>query len=141
MQSADGHGGGPAAPQVAMGIAAPHVSLFGGWRSYASAYSRLSPGLGDKTFVILGTSHYGAPEKFGLTRKSFVTPLGTLEVDTPLVDWIAGRAGDSVVMEDYCHSIEHSIEFQCLFLQHAVGLACRILPDSLRAVSGQLVDG
>jgi len=124
MLSADGHGKAP----TALGIAAPHVSLFGGWKSYASAYSRLSPALSEKTFVILGTSHYGAPEKFGLTRKPFVTPLGTLEVDTPLVDWIAERAGDSVVMEDYCHSIEHSIEFQCLFLQHAVGSRCRILP-------------
>jgi hypothetical protein len=24
-------------------------------------------------------------------------------------------------MEDYCHASEHSIEFQCIFLQHALG--------------------
>jgi AmmeMemoRadiSam system protein B len=45
-----------------------------------------------------------------------------------MVDWIAQRAGDSILMEDYCHSIEHSIEFQCVFLQHALGERCRILP-------------
>ncbi len=110
------------------GIAAPHVSFAGGWKSYANAYGRLSPSLAEKTVVVLGTSHYGQPEKFGLTRKPFVTPLGTLEVDTALVDWIDAKAGDAVVMEDYCHSIEHSIEFQCLFLQHALGANCRILP-------------
>ena len=29
-----------------------------------------------RTFVILGTSHYGEPERFGLTRKPFLTPCG-----------------------------------------------------------------
>jgi AmmeMemoRadiSam system protein B len=31
-------------------------------------------------------------------------------------------------MEDYCHSIEHSIEFQCLFLQQMLGPQLSILP-------------
>ncbi len=31
-------------------------------------------------------------------------------------------------MEDYCHSVEHSIEFQVLFLQHLYGPQIRILP-------------
>ncbi len=137
MQSANGQSN---LPEV-IGIAAPHVSIFGGWKCYASAYARLAPELAEKTFVILGTSHYGEPEKFGLTRKSFVTPLGTLQVDTALVDWIAERAGGAVVMEDYCHSIEHSIEFQCLFLQHALGSSCRILPILCGPFLGSLLRG
>ena len=52
-----------------IGIAAPHVSPEGGYTSYRAAYSHLGPQLRDRTFVILGTSHYGAPDKFGLTRK------------------------------------------------------------------------
>jgi MEMO1 family protein len=31
-------------------------------------------------------------------------------------------------MEDYCHCVEHSIEFQIVFLQHAYGPRVRILP-------------
>jgi AmmeMemoRadiSam system protein B len=31
-------------------------------------------------------------------------------------------------MEDYCHSVEHSIEFQVLFLQHLYGPDIRIVP-------------
>ncbi len=116
-------------PSGIIGLAAPHVSPAGGWRSYASAYARMGPELAEKTFVLLGTSHYGPPEKFGLTRKPFVTPLGTLEVDTNLVDEIAGRAGDAVCMEDYCHSIEHSIEFQCIFIQHAIQQALQQSPE------------
>ena len=111
-----------------IGIAAPHVSPFGGWRSYAAAYSQLETAQDHRTYVVLGTSHYGPPEKFGLTRKPFVTPYGELEVDTSTVDWIAKRAGNAVVMEDYCHSIEHSIEFQCVFLQHVLGPRVRIVP-------------
>jgi AmmeMemoRadiSam system protein B len=89
---------------------------------------RKDDGLADKTFVVLGTSHYGTPERFGLTKKPYSTPLGRLESDREMVDWIAGRAGESVILEDYCHAVEHSIEFQCVFLQHALGGNCRILP-------------
>ncbi len=31
-------------------------------------------------------------------------------------------------MEDYCHAIEHSIEFQVVFLQHLFGPGVRVLP-------------
>jgi AmmeMemoRadiSam system protein B len=102
-------------------LAAPHVSPEGGFRSYAAAYRRLNPSYADRTFVILGTSHYGRPEKFGLTRKPYVTPFGALETDRTLVDRLAAAAPGAVVMEDYCHATEHSIEFQCIFLQYALG--------------------
>jgi AmmeMemoRadiSam system protein B len=120
------------APQPILGLAAPHVSPWGGWQSYAAAYGRLSGSikqlLVNKTIVLLGTSHYGEPERFGMTRKPFVTPLGTLKPDIELTNWIVSRAGDSIVMEDYCHSIEHSIEFQCVFLQQVLGSDFKILP-------------
>lgn len=122
-----------------LGVAAPHVSPFGGVESYASAYQRLAPELGARTFVILGTSHYGAPEKFGLTRKAYSTPLGNAEVDVELMERLATNAPEAVTREDYCHAVEHSIEFQVVFLQQAVRPDVRILPilcgplwDSLR---------
>ncbi|HEY8460823.1 MAG TPA: AmmeMemoRadiSam system protein B [Blastocatellia bacterium] len=120
------------APDPIIGLAAPHVSPWGGWECYAAAYGRLSGAAGEqlknKTVVLLGTSHYGAPEKFGLTRKSFVTPLGVLQPDVELIDQLASRAGRAVVMEDYCHAIEHSIEFQCVFLQQMLGADFKIVP-------------
>ena len=33
-----------------------------------------------------------------------------------------------MLMEDYCHSVEHSIEFQVLFLQAIYGPDIQILP-------------
>ncbi len=111
-----------------IGIAAPHVSPEGGWQSYQSAYRMMSPQYKDRTFVVLGTSHYGEPERFGLTRKPFVTPLGESAVDVALVDWLEQQAAPAIQMEDYCHAVEHSIEFQVLFLQYLYGPDIRILP-------------
>jgi len=132
----DGYGAPAATAETdgeLLGIAAPHVSPDGGHASYAAAYRRLSAEHASKTFVILGTSHYGAAETFGLTRKPYQTPLGPVETDRAFVDRLAAAAPDSIEMEDYCHATEHSIEFQSVFLQHVLGGA---LPEGerLRAV-------
>lgn len=112
-----------------IGIAAPHASPDGGWATYRAAYRSLPrEGMDDCTFVILGTSHYGAPERFGLTRKPFVTPLGETRTNVPLADELQRAAPGAVGMEDYCHSIEHSIELQIIFLQYLYGPAVQILP-------------
>ena len=109
-------------------IAAPHVSPEGGWQSYRAAYSVLGAEASRPHLRHPGTSHYGEPERFGLTRKSFAHP-ARRSVDGPrLVDWLAARGGARSQMEDYCHSVEHSIEFQVVFLQHMLGPGVRILP-------------
>ncbi len=116
----------PSAKTIA--IAAPHVSPFGGVDAYRAAYSALSPSDADRTFVILGTSHYGEPDRLGLTRKPFATPYGETIPDTALINEILAKSGDAAAMEDYCHAVEHSIEFQVVFLQHLFGPKIRIVP-------------
>jgi len=111
-----------------IGIAAPHVSPEGGRRMYGAAYKALAGELRDRVFVILGTSHYGDAGRFGLTRKPFRTPYGDAPTEVELVDRLASAAPAAVTMEDYCHSTEHSIEFQVVFLQHLFGPDVRILP-------------
>lgn len=111
-------------------IAAPHASPDGGWATYRAAYGALPSReeAQDRIFVVLGTSHYGAPDRFGLTRKQFATPFGEARTEIGLVDELAASADGAVRMEDYCHSVEHSIEFQIIFLQHLFGAGVRILP-------------
>lgn len=116
----------PRADGKLIGIAAPHVSPFGGWESYRAAYGALTEEHRDRTFVILGTSHYGAPDRFGLTRKPFLTPYGQARTDLQLVEELASQP--AALMEDYCHSVEHSIEFQVVFLQHLFGSDITIVP-------------
>ncbi len=109
-------------------IAAPHVSPDGGWPCYGAAFGALGPELADRTFIILATSHFGESERFGLSRKPFSTPLGETETDAALVAELAEAGGDAVEMEDYCHSFEHTVEFQVLFLQYVLGPRVRIVP-------------
>lgn len=122
------NGAAPSAGARPLGIAAPHVSPFGGVEAYRAAYSALAPEDAERTFVILGTSHYGAPNRLGITRKPYVTPFGETVTDTALVDRIARGAGAGAQMEDYCHAVEHSIEFQVVFLQHLFGPRIKVVP-------------
>jgi len=131
-----------------LAIAAPHVSPEGGFASYQAAY-QLPPLDDEKTFVILGTSHYGAPERFGTSAKPFETPLGSAEVDRGALAEFVANAGDAVVEEDYCHRAEHSIELQVLFLQYQLRRPFKIIPilcgpfaDSLRTGNApETIDG
>ncbi|MBV9225641.1 MAG: AmmeMemoRadiSam system protein B [Acidobacteriaceae bacterium] len=122
--------GAPLGAADTIAIAAPHASPEGGWDSYRAAYRALpsTADMRDKTFVILGTSHYGAPDHFGLTRKQFITPFGAARTNTHLVNELDKAAPLAIRMEDYCHAVEHSIEFQVVFLQHLYGPDIRILP-------------
>jgi hypothetical protein len=117
-----------AAGDSLIGIAAPHVSPDGGRESYRAAYAALGPQYKERVFVILGTSHYGEQERFGLTSKPFATPLGLAQTEVALGERLAREAGPAAKMEDYCHAVEHSIEFQVVFLQHLYGAGVRILP-------------
>ena len=124
-----------------IGIAAPHVSPWGGVESYRDAYLALTPDYRERVFVVLGTSHYGAGERFGLTRKNFVTPAGEARTETALVNRLAEAAPGAVEMEDYCHRTEHSIEFQVAFLQHIYGADVRILPILCGPYAKSLMQG
>jgi len=115
-------------PRRLVGIAAPHASPDGAWDSYRAAYRRLGAKDRERTVVVLGTSHYGEPNRFGLTRKPYVTPLGEVTTDVAFVEALAAAGGPAVVREDYCHAVEHSIEFQVVFLQAVLGEAARIVP-------------
>jgi hypothetical protein len=130
-----------AAVEGLIGIAAPHVSFEGGRDCYQAAYGALRQEHRERTFLVLGTSHYGQSEKFGLTRKPYATPLGETGTDQGLIDELEQRAGEGVVMEDYCHAVEHSIEFQVLFLQHVIGPGVRVLPVLCGPFGRSLVEG
>jgi len=117
----------PGAARVLHGIASPHASPEPARASYVSAYSALAASLSktaaaEKTFVILGTSHQGARDRFGMTRKRFATPVG--ETRTRVPENLTGLA----MMEDPCFAVEHSIEFQVVFLQYLYGPDIEIVP-------------
>jgi AmmeMemoRadiSam system protein B len=124
-----------------LGVAAPHVSPSGGYQSYRAAYGALGTAYRDKTFLVLGTSHYGQPEKFGLTRKNYRTPWGDARTDLGIVDELMAKAPNVVVAEDYCHAVEHSIEFQVLFLQYLFGPDVKVVPVLCGSFARSLYEG
>jgi AmmeMemoRadiSam system protein B len=118
----------PAAAGKLAGIAAPHVSYEGGWECYRDAFMALKEMGPDRTYIVLATSHYGEPEKFGVTRKPYQTPLGETTPANELLDELKAMAPDALIEEDYCHVMEHSAEFHVLWLQHLFGPSVKVLP-------------
>lgn len=111
-----------------IGIAAPHVSYEGGWECYRDAFTALREMGPDRTYIILATSHYGEAEKFGVTRKPFLTPYGQTTPANELLDELKAMAPEALIEEDYCHVMEHSAEFHVMWLQHLFGPEVKVLP-------------
>lgn len=133
----EGDSAAPPAPFArggrSIGIAAPHASFEGGPECYRDAFLALrsmgSPEeMREKIFVLLATSHYGEPERYGVTRKPFLTPFGQTTPANELLDEIEASAASALIPEDYCHAMEHSAEFHVLWLQHLFGADVKVLP-------------
>ncbi len=100
------------------GVVAPHIDFQRGGSCYAFAHREIWKKNSSHCFIIFGTAHTPMENPFCLTRKDFVTPLGTLNVDRELVDAIQSRCADDLFKDEGVHRSEHSIEFQCVFLRY-----------------------
>ncbi len=100
------------------GVIAPHIDFQRGGYCYAFAHREVWQSPLPDCFVIFGTAHSTMSHSFTLTRKKFITPLGTLEADQDLVDAIQSRYSEDLFEEEWIHRGEHSIEFQCVFLRY-----------------------
>jgi AmmeMemoRadiSam system protein B len=100
------------------GVIAPHIDLQRGGFCYAFAHREIWEKNSSRCFIILGTAHTSMEYPFCLTRKDFLTPLGTLNVDREFIDAIQSRCPDDLLKDEGVHRSEHSIEFQCVFLRY-----------------------
>ena len=100
------------------GVVAPHVDFQRGGFCYAFAHREIWERNSSRCFIIFGTAHAAMEYPFCLTRKDFVTPLGTLNVDEELIDAIQSRCPDDLFKDEGVHRSEHSIEFQSIFLRY-----------------------
>jgi len=106
------------------GLAVPHIDPSRGAAVYAAGYARLW-GARPDGIVILGVSHAGGEQPFILTSKDFATPLGIAPTDRTLIEALAGALSFDPLAEQDLHRWEHSIEFQVVFLQHALSAGAR----------------
>jgi MEMO1 family protein len=110
-------GRGAPAPEV-RAVIAPHIDFHRGGPAYAWAYRELAERSQADLFVIFGTCHAGMEHPFALTRKDYASPLGEAPVDRDFVDALAARARQDCFGSELAHRIEHSIEFQAVFLRY-----------------------
>lgn len=108
------------------GVIAPHIDFQRGGFCYAFAHHEIWKSRLPDCFVLFGTAHAPMKHSFALTRKTFLTPLGRLEVDQELVDAIQNRYPDDLFMDEGIHRSEHSVEFQCVFLRYLFPEPARI---------------
>src|SRR5581483_11404972 len=97
------------------GVLSPHIDFERGGHAYAHAWKAVAEGCEADLFVVFGTAHAGTDSaRFALTRKSYGTPLGTIDTDQELVErLVASYEGeDDLFAGEVAHKGEHSIEFQ-----------------------------
>ncbi len=100
------------------GVVAPHIDFKRGGSCYAFAHREVWERNLSNCFILFGISHAGMEHPFSLTRKDFLTPLGTLEADRDLIDAVQSHCPYDLFHDEGAHRTEHSVEFQCLFLRY-----------------------
>lgn len=111
----------PAPAEAPKAIIAPHAGYVYSGPIAGTAYAQLAP-VAEKVrrVVILGPAHRVPVRGMAVPSvDAFVTPLGTVPIDTEAV--AALRELPFVVVSDAAHREEHSIEVQLPFLQVLLG--------------------
>ena len=95
----------------------PHIDPSLAKKAYGSAYESIRETDAD-TFVILGVPHRMSYDRIMPSRMDFDTPLGPLRTDRKFVEELEKRLSYDVTRNEIAHRVEHSIEFQTIFLRH-----------------------
>lgn len=115
-------GPGPPGPPRGTGlqaVLAPHIDFARGGPTYAWAYRAVLEAADADCFVVLGTAHSALSGRFSPSIKDFGTPFGALGTDRAFIERLLSRTGrDGIIVDDFVHRAEHSIDFQAVFLQY-----------------------
>jgi len=95
----------------------PHIDYARGGRTFAWSFKEVVERTDASLFVIIGTSHYSA-ERYTLTRKDFLTPLGVAPTDQQYIDRLVKHYGNGLFDDEVAHLPEHSIELEVVYLQY-----------------------
>ncbi|NPV04092.1 MAG: AmmeMemoRadiSam system protein B [Syntrophaceae bacterium] len=108
-------------PREVHALVAPHIDIRVARRTYVGAYRHLK-GRRYDLVVILGINHHLQDGLFCVSAKNYLTPFGELRTDRDFIRSLEGRVPQGTLSHsDFGHKIEHSIEFQALFLRHYLG--------------------
>ena len=108
-----------------IGAVVPHAGYMYSGGVAATVYAKLPSA---DIFVILGTNHQSIGSVIAVSRETWMTPLGAVEVDEAFVDALPKQIID---VDETAHRYEHSIELQLPFLQFLFDETFRIVPISI----------
>jgi hypothetical protein len=115
----------------AVGAVVPHAGYMYSGAVAAEVYARLP---NRETYVIIGPNHSDPRNLMAaMSKDSWKTPLGEIEVDQDLARAMAGSIIDT---DEMAHAEEHSIEVQLPFVQKRFS-QFKILPISLGGLQDQ----
>lgn len=120
-ESDDGPGKPSKKGKFVRGLLAPHIDIKSGGPTFAWAYREIAQSPAADLYVILGTAHHPSPGPFSMSLKDYMTPLGIMPTDTDFAGQLTKKYSPKWLTHDAVHRGEHSIEFQVVFLQHALG--------------------
>ncbi len=113
---ASGNGDG-ARFQNLRALIVPHIDLRIGKKAYCLGYSTIRDLEFDRV-LFLCTGHYMGDFFFSLTEKDYETPLGPVPTDVDSVRFLKKGMGKGMCPLDFPHQMEHSAEFQAIFLRY-----------------------
>lgn len=105
------------------GLIAPHIDLGRGREGYVAAYREIQRAETADLYVVLGTAHHGLEGVLSGWTNDWMTATGKLATDREFVARVHGALGDLAPNEPFdrfAHRQEHSLEFQMLWLGHAL---------------------
>jgi MEMO1 family protein len=109
-------------------ILAPHASYEISGQVAADAY-RMIRGRNFNTVFLLGDTHAFFFDGIATdSRHEWLTPLGTVPVNRILTSELCSSEHENIRMLDIAHDVDHVLELQLPFLQHAVKRGFSIVP-------------
>jgi hypothetical protein len=123
--------------QNIIAIISPHAGYVFSGEVAASAINQIDTTKEYENIFVLGSSHYIAFEGASIySQGNFITPLGTVKVNTELADQLIKNSSIFSNRTD-AHAREHSLEVQLPFLQYRLKKDFKIVPIILGTQSPQ----
>ncbi len=131
------------------GFISPHIDFSRGAYCYAYAYKELAESIKPKKVIIFGVAHACPPYPYILLDKDFETPLGTLKFDKTFKQYLPENLYTNLTKYQFAHKIEHSIEFQAVWLKYIfadndveiIPVLCSVIPDeNTQEESGEFIN-
>jgi hypothetical protein len=123
--------------QNVIAVISPHAGYVFSGEVAASSFNQIDPTKEYENIFVLGSSHYIAFEGASIySQGNFITPLGTVKVNTELADQLVKNNSIFSNRAD-AHAREHSLEVQLPFLQYRLKKDFKIVPIILGTQSPQ----